>query len=148
MEKKLCFEYFFYNYAKKNFIYNFIQEISLFTICLVFSYQLLQCQPQNFCSCRPPQRSLFQAPRSKSPTWTQPNIFTYVSRMEPLQECSGKPLYDQKPMSTTSVILLIQYPYLICVSFSSVLLKNHSKGRSLLSISVLVLTQSASMCSS
>lgn len=53
-----------------------------------------------------------------------------------------------KPMSTTSVILLIQYPYLICVSFSSVLLKNHSKGRSLLSISVLVLTQSASMCSS
>lgn len=36
MEKKLCFEYFFYNYAKKNFTYNFIQEISMFTICVVF----------------------------------------------------------------------------------------------------------------
>lgn len=87
---------FFYNYERNILIIILFKKwVCLHFVCFFFSYQLLQCLLQNFCSCRPPQRSLFQAPRSKSPTWTQPNIFTYVSRMEPPHECSGRPLYDQ-----------------------------------------------------
>lgn len=132
---------------KKYFNYNFILKISMFTLCVVFflpaptvsAPELLQLPTATEVIIPSTQVKISHVDTTKYIHIRQQNgASTRVFR-----ETSVWP----KPMSTTSVILLIQYPYLICVSFSSVLLKNHSKGRSLLSISVLVLTQSASMCS-
>lgn len=84
-------------------------------------FQLLQCQHLNFCNCQQQQKSLFQVPRSKYLTWTQPSTFTFVNRTEPQHECSGKPLFDPDLISTTSVIffLILSVPHL-CLSIISV----------------------------